>query len=203
MNDPRSSRRRPAIATIGRAGSADLPRLARTLAEAFDGDPVWAWMLPDTQRSRERLFGALLRQAIPHGHVYATHDGQAVAMWSPPHAWKVPTSAMLRAALPIAVAARARLPRLLGRLGEIERLHRLVPQNHWYLEFIGTSAAARGAGLGSALINHALEHVTGGLPIYLESSNPRNLTFYQRHGFHVMGEPPMRFGPPQWTLWRD
>ncbi len=181
---------------------SDLPRLANTLAEAFDGDPVWVWMLPDTHRSRERLFGALLRHAIPKGHVYTTHDHSALTMWSPPHGWKLPTSAMLRAAGPIAVAARSRLPRLLARLGEIERLHALVPQDHWYLEFIGASAGARGRGLGSALIDHALEHVTRGLPIYLESSNPRNLAFYQRHGFEVTGEPPMRSGPPQWTLWR-
>jgi ribosomal protein S18 acetylase RimI-like enzyme len=187
---------------IRAARIADLPPLAHTLAEAFDGDPVWAWMLPDTHRSRERLFAVLLRHAIPRGHVYTTDDRRAVAMWSPPHGWKVPTGAMLRAAGPIAVAARARLPRLLGRLGEIERLHALVPQNHWYLEFIGTAAAARGEGLGSALLNHALEHVTSGLPIYLESSNPRNLTFYKRHGFEITGEPPMRSGPPQWTLWR-
>ena len=75
-----------------------------------------------------------------------------------------------------------------------------VPQEHWYLDFVGTSNKARGKGLGSLLLEAGLSH---GLPVYLESSNPRNLGFYKRHGFQVTGEPVMKAGPPQWTLWRD
>ncbi|HZM75582.1 MAG TPA: hypothetical protein VFC19_07630 [Candidatus Limnocylindrales bacterium] len=30
----------------------DLPRLARTLAEAFTGDPVWTWMVPSLSGKR-------------------------------------------------------------------------------------------------------------------------------------------------------
>lgn len=188
---------------IHQATADDLPPLADTLAQAFDDDPVWRWMLPDVHRRRRRLFAALLRHAIPKGRVYTTPDRLAVAVWSPPGGWKLPTAAVLRSAVPIVRAAGSRLPRLMGRLGEIEKLHEKVPQRHWYLEFIGTASGARGRGLGSALMEHAFAEVTEGLPVYLESSNPRNLSFYQRHGFKVTGRPPMRSGPPQWTLWRD
>lgn len=184
----------------------DLPELAATLAEGFDGDPVWSWLIPERRR-RARLtilFGALLRHSIPSGHVYTTSDRQAVAMWSPPGGWKLPLPAVLRAAVPMARAAGARLPRLLGRLGEIEQLHERVPPDHWYLEFIATADAARGRGLGSALLSRALPGFDAqGLPVYLESSNARNLPFYVRHGFTVTEERAMRAGPPQWLLWRD
>lgn len=178
---------------------ADLPELASTLAEAFDGDPVWTWMVP-RQSSKELIFTSLLRHAIPRGHVFTTAGNQAVTMWSPPGQWKLPTAAVAKSVVPMVRAAGLRLPRLLGRLTAIEKLHEKVPPAHWYLEFIGTSKIARGQGLGSELLKHAPNQ---DMPIYLESSNPRNLSFYQRHGFTITGEPPMKSGPPQWTLWRD
>jgi ribosomal protein S18 acetylase RimI-like enzyme len=185
----------------------DLPDLAATLAEAFDGDPVWSWMIPEKQRRDRltRLFGALLRYAIPRGHVYTTADQRAVAMWSPPQQWRLPVPAMLRAAPVMARSAGTRLPRLLKRLGEIEEIHATKPAQHWYLEFIATADGTRGQGLGSALLSGALQRYDlAGLPVYLESSNPQNLPFYQRHGFTVTEERPMSDGgPPQWLLWRD
>jgi ribosomal protein S18 acetylase RimI-like enzyme len=93
------------------------------------------------------------------------------------------------------------LPRLLGRLGEIERVHAAQPSDHWYLEFIGTASSARGRGVGAALMADALARFDQmGLPVYLESSNPGNLRFYRRHGFEVADELTFRSGPPQWTL---
>lgn len=176
------------------------------MAEAFDGDPVWSWMVPERRRRDrlELLFGALLRHALPRGHVYATTDLRAVAVWSPPNQWKLPPQAMMRAAVPIARAAGMRLPRLLGRLGEIEKLHESKPAEHWYLEFIASADDARGQGLGSALLADALGRFDAqGTPVYLESSNPQNLAFYVRHGFAVTEERQMDAGPAQWLLWRE
>jgi len=43
--------------------------------------------------------------------------------------------------------------------------------------------------IGSRLMKHALLRIDeAGLPAYLESSNPRNIPLYERHGFEVMGE---------------
>jgi ribosomal protein S18 acetylase RimI-like enzyme len=38
-------------------------------------------------------------------------------------------------------------------------------------------------------MKHALSRVDeDGLPAYLESSNPRNISLYERHGFESMGQ---------------
>ena len=43
-----------------------------------------------------------------------------------------------------------------------------------------------------------------GLPAYLESSNPRNLPFYERHGFVRRTAVPLPSGCPLVTpMWRD
>lgn len=53
---------------------------------------------------------------------------------------------------------------------------------------------------GAALLADAVDWLE--LPIYLESSNRRNLAFYRRAGVEVAEELTFRYGPPQWTLWR-
>jgi Acetyltransferases len=59
---------------------------------------------------------------------------------------------------------------------------------HWYLPIIGVDPPHQGRGLGEQLMAHALARCDADrLPAYLESSNPRNLSFYQRHGFEALG----------------
>jgi ribosomal protein S18 acetylase RimI-like enzyme len=66
-----------------------------------------------------------------------------------------------------------------------ERMARHHPSEpHWYLPLIGVVPAHRGKGVGDALMRHALAACDrDGLPAYLESTNPRNITLYERHGF--------------------
>ena len=60
---------------------------------------------------------------------------------------------------------------------------------HWYLPLIGVDPARQGQQLGDKLLAHALARCDADrLPAYLESSNPRNLGFYQRHGFETLGK---------------
>merc|ERR1712023_192573 len=53
-----------------------------------------------------------------------------------------------------------------------------------HLQVLGTGDNFRGKGLGSQCIKAGLERADKrGVPCYLESSNPRNVPFYERHGF--------------------
>nr|WP_257785612.1 GNAT family N-acetyltransferase [Pedobacter steynii] len=53
----------------------------------------------------------------------------------------------------------------------MDKFHPTEP--HWYLPMIGVDPAHQGAGVGSALM--------------IESSNPKNISLYKRHGFEVIG----------------
>lgn len=51
---------------------------------------------------------------------------------------------------------------------------------------LGVEPAKQNLGLGSVLMKEDLKRVDeAGALAYLESSNPRNIPFYERHGFEV------------------
>jgi ribosomal protein S18 acetylase RimI-like enzyme len=58
-----------------------------------------------------------------------------------------------------------------------------------HLQFLGTLPACQGKGIGSQLIKIGIKRADNlNLPCYLESSNPKNVPFYKRHGFVVAEE---------------
>ena len=70
-----------------------------------------------------------------------------------------------------------------GHMGEAHQ--RLMPEPHDYLFILGVEPEQHGRGLGSAILASLLNRRAHGRPCYLETFNPRNLPFYERHGFRV------------------
>ena len=83
------------------------------------------------------------------------------------------------------------------------RRHPRVP--HYYLHAIGALRDCQGQGLGSALLKHTTRRCDEeGMPAYLESSSPRNVPLYERHGFEVQAAEPLgEGGPPMFFMWRE
>ena len=62
-------------------------------------------------------------------------------------------------------------------------------EDHWYLPFIALDPSKQSMGLGSLILKEALQVIDEqGKIAYLESSNPKNISLYLRHGFEVIGE---------------
>lgn len=75
---------------------------------------------------------------------------------------------------------------------------------YWYLSIIAVDPAQQNKGRGSALMKHALETVDLDKKLaYLESTNEANLTFYQRHGFELIGEIQAGSSPPLYPMIRE
>jgi GNAT superfamily N-acetyltransferase len=63
------------------------------------------------------------------------------------------------------------------------------PEPHFYLGILGVAPGHQGKGLGGVLVEPVLEACDrGGFVAHLESSNPRNLGFYERLGFVATDE---------------
>jgi ribosomal protein S18 acetylase RimI-like enzyme len=72
----------------------------------------------------------------------------------------------------------------------LEKMDEFHPKEpHWYLAIVGVDSAHQGKGLGAQLMESGLARCDEeGLIAYLESSNPANISLYERHGFRVVGE---------------
>lgn len=195
--------------TITPAGPDDLAAAAAVLADAFVDDPVTGAVLRRTGADRlgcaRHLFVALLRPAIADGTVDVARragDDQVLgaAIWEAPGA--VTTIVRLAAQLPSfwRACGAAGLRRALVTKRAVERYRPRQP--HWYLQEIGVAAAARGEGIGGALLDARLADVDRqDAGAYLESSTERNRRLYRRHGF-LEGAPVRGVPAVPVTMWR-
>lgn len=194
------------MADVRKATVDEIPRMAATLASAFNQDAVFQWMTPDRNRERrlERFFARQLRYTIRHDAVVTTEDGAGVAIWLPPDQWKVPPGELVRMLPTMGRTFGGRMPRVLGGLSMIEKKHPKDPP-HWYLEFLGTRREQQRSGIGSKVIGFMLERCDEeGIPAYLEASSPENVPFYRRHGFEVIEELQLaKNGPTVWAMLRE
>jgi ribosomal protein S18 acetylase RimI-like enzyme len=193
--------------SVRRASAQDIPALAAMLARAFLDDPVasWAWR-PDELRlaALERFQAVRLRQLIAGDEVWTTDELTCAALWAPPGHWHMTLreTAML---VPCFLRPRlfARMPLVALGWERLERAHPRKPP-HFYLAVLGTEPDAQGRGLGSAVLGAVLRQCDGDqVGAYLESSKERNIDFYARHGFQVVGELRLLRGPTMWKMWRD
>jgi ribosomal protein S18 acetylase RimI-like enzyme len=167
------------------ATAADAAAVIDALMLAFAGDPMARWSWPDPAlylttfpRMARAFGGAAFERGTAHriGHAGA-------ALWLAPgvHPDGEKMGALMAETIPPA----------LQKDGEkvMEQMNRFHPQEpHWYLPLIGIDPAHQGKGLGGALLDHALAlSDRDGVPAYLESSNPRNISLYERHGFERLG----------------
>jgi ribosomal protein S18 acetylase RimI-like enzyme len=187
--------------TIKTAAESDRPHIFATLTAAFATDPMVRWTFPDDRQFQNHfpIFAAAFGgRAFAQGTAYCSADLAGAALWLPPGV-SPDEEAMARHLEQSAPDLDAEA--VGGIFEEMERYHPKEP--HWYLPLIGVDPSAQGRGLGTALMRHALEATDRDrLPAYLESSNPRNIPLYERHGFVVMGRIQKGSSPPLFPMLR-
>jgi ribosomal protein S18 acetylase RimI-like enzyme len=155
------------------------------LTLAFSGDPASRWTWPDPKAYLE----AFPHFAIAFGGA-AFEKGSALrvgsagaALWLPPGT-ESDEAALNDLMMRTADAATAvDGPQLMQQMASY---HPKEP--HWYLPLLGVDPAHQNEGIGGALLRHVTDQCDrDSVLAYLESSNPRNIPLYQRHGFEILG----------------
>ena len=173
----------PAVKT---ATESDEDGVIDTLRLAFAADPAVRWVWPDPHKylshssSFAKAFGG---KAFAYKSAHYVGNYSGVALWLPPDVY--PDVDKLISLLESTGSDEAKRdgPEIFDK---ISGYHPNEP--HWYLPLLGVDPLHHGKGLGSALLQYALancDHVNK--YAYPESSNPRNIPLYERHGFEFLG----------------
>ncbi len=170
----------------------DTERAASLLARAFADDPVLCWIYAgsdDRLRAMTGFFELAVETAVARGHAIRSAGWEAAALWAPPGASGVFDAERGARFGPMLVAEiGVERASTLGELSELMAAHHYVG-DHFYLPFIGVDPDHQGRGRGLEVMRPMIETADrNDLPVYLESSNPRNISFYERLGFEVQAQ---------------
>lgn len=171
------------------------------LTLAFSSDPPtrFVWPDPTTYLASFRPFAiAFGGSAVGARTAYHTPGMSAVALWLPPGA---SSDGDALADLIERTAPADRKGDAFATFRQMRDFHPREP--HWYLPLTGVDPVDQGRGLGSTLLRHALARIDAeGLSAYLENSNRRNIPFYERAGFEVVGRIGVGDYPPLFPMIR-
>lgn len=187
--------------TVRAAGPDDEAAVLTLIALAFATDPIARWVTPDPVKflaSMPQLASAFGGRGFAHDSVYIAEGGAGAALWLPPGV--EPDSERM-----VELVAQYGEPDRLETLGELmEQVRGYHPHEpHWYLPMIGVDPSKQGRGVGAALMKHALARCDAeGATAFLESSNPRNVSLYERHGFEALATVQVGSSPPMTPMVR-
>lgn len=170
---------------------ADLETIVDIWVDAFTADPYLRWIQPDDAQwpAFGRAWMTFISDlAFERGHTSLADPADVAVAWIPPDLSLVGPDDIERGRTIIAThAGEAKADEALTAILSA-RAH-MLEAPHWTLQYIGVRTARRGTGMGAAAVAPGLRVCDDEQrPCELVSSNPRNVSFYERLGFRVTAE---------------
>jgi len=170
------------------ANHLDNPRILDLLTRSFDANKSVNFVVKagNARSCRiRRLMQYALDQCTDFGEVWIADDGNAVALILHPDKKRTTIRTVWRdLELAFSVIGMPRLFSIMKREAILKSFHPKRP--FAYLWFIGVAPEQQGKGHGSRLLGELLLHCgSQQRPVCLETSNERNIPFYERHGLEL------------------
>ena len=183
------------------AGTIQRKKVLSTVLMGFSADPFVRWICPEAGNYMSFIgaFNAYGGKAVDTNTAYVVEGFKGTALWLPPNIEADEEAFVKEIEQNVLIEKQESLFKVLE---ELEKYHPEDPC--WYLPIIAVDPHYQNNGIGSLLMKHALERVdSDGLPAYLESSNPRNMSLYKRYGFETMGQIKVDDVPPLHPMIRE
>ena len=192
-------------AACRRAQYADWNAVVGVLADAFQHEPAFCYIVPGAEARREALLAAfriIVLEDLKAGRVMMTAGGEAATLWRVPGRMRQSRMEELSTLLPFLSAFGTATGRALRVSNRIKA--NLPPEDCWYLHMAGCHSSHQGKGFGGNAIRAglALADAERG-KVYLETADAKNLPIYRALGFEIVSEWQIPRGPQFWGMMRQ
>ncbi len=194
----------PAAPSCRVAARPDKEAVVATLAEAFQHEPAFSFILPDLaarQRALRRAFRIIFAEDIKAGAIMMTSHAEAATAWRSPAQMHEGRWEAIRTRLPYLLAFGPAIGRAV-QVSALIKAH-LPEKGCWYLHYAGCHSDHRGKGFGGAAIRGGLARADAErAKCWLETADPANLAIYRALGFEVACTWQVPGGPQFWGMMR-
>lgn len=169
--------------------SGDKEKVLSTACLAFCADPFVRWIMPEGQsyldKYRELIEIYCYEKSLQYSTTFMVERFAGTAIWLPPGVFgnEQKISDWISENV---------LPEKLETFEEVlDEMEKYNPKDNrsWYLAVLAVDPAFQRRGLGSTMMKHVNRILDEkGCQGFLETSNPKNISLYQRHGYEIMGE---------------
>jgi len=185
---------------------------SEVLSRAFHDDPLFSSFIPDPLQRKKKLhylLETMVHYSVSYGEVYATSPNfEGVAVWLPfdkveMTLWRGIRNGGLSIIFNLGLRSTFRQLSVSDLMSSRHKRHITSP--HWYLYLLGVEPELQGKGYASKLVKAMLDRTDReGLACYLDNTNEKNLTMYQRYGFRVIEEYEVpRTGVSIWAMLKE
>ena len=164
-------------------------KIIEILSACFETNKSVNWIVKQDVKRKERiryLMDYSFEACIKTGQIYLTDNLTGVIIYSnSDNKLPILEEAFLTVQYIWKVTGIDGIGRALKREQYINQYHP-KDEEFIYIWFIGLKETEAGKGVGSAMLQEVIDKSNARqIPIYLETSNERNMNFYKKHGFEV------------------
>ena len=185
---------------IRKLDPSQLETASNALIIGFSSDPFQRWLMPDPTiyyKNFKKWTDNACKQSFLAEGVYGDENNYGTAVWFPP-GFDIDLTHISETYKDIPKDRIEEAFKIFEELGE-SRVN-----DAWYLEYLAVDPSKQGSGLGSLILKESLKVIDElGEAAYLESSNPKNMSLYERFGFRFLKKIQVGSSPELNTMFRQ